>query len=510
MSQQSTFDYIIVGSGSAGAVVANRLSQNPDTRVLLLEAGPPDDYEDVHNVTGFTKLWGSDIDWNITTTEQPGLNGRALTITQGKVLGGSTQLHAMMYVRGSHLDYDHWCASGADGWSYADVLPHLRAIEDYDGGASEYRGTGGGLYVRTGYDPNSVSEPFLNAAVELGFEGPHSDYNGPRNENMVGPLQFSITRDNQRSSSVEGFLRPVSQRSNLVIETNALVSRVLFEGKRAMGVAYTQNGRQQEAHARREVIISAGTFFSPKLLMHSGIGPAEHLKAHDIPALVDLPGVGQNLQDHMQLLVFYGSKIEVPTTETLCGNILFTRTRPGMNTASPDLQVIFSPTVPGPLAAVMQFPRPVCIFVNILVRPFSRGEVRLSSPDPVDLPIVNPNYLQAEADVQTLVSAVKLCRKLAGTKAFAAVNDGEMVPGEGTDLEAYVRGEASTLWHPAGTCKIGRDAMAVVDPHLRVYGVEGLRVADASVMPTVTAGNTNAPAAMIGDKAASLILNSGT
>ncbi len=506
MSQQQTFDYIIVGSGASGAVVANRLSQDADVRVLLLEAGPPDEYEDVRNVTGFTKLWGSDLDWKIKTTEQPGLNGRALMITQGNLLGGSSQLHAMMYVRGCHLDYDQWCASGADGWSYTDVLPHLKAIEDYEGGASEYRGAGGGLHIRTGYDPNAVSEPFLNAAVELGFEGPHSDYNGPRNENMVGPLQFSITPDGRRGSSVEGFLRPISQRTNLVIETNAPVSKVLFEGKRAVGVAYMQNGQPQQARAEREVIISAGTFFSPKLLMLSGIGPAEQLKAHDIPVLVDLPGVGQNLQDHMQLAVIYGSKVAVPTTETLCGNILFTRTRAGMDTASPDLQIIFSPTVPGPLAQAMQFPRPVCIFVNILVRPFSRGEVRLRSANPQDLPIVNPNYLQADADVQTLVSAVKLCRELASTEAFAVVNDGELVPGEGTDLVEYVRNQASTLWHPAGTCKIGRDMLSVVDPHLRVYGVEGLRVADASVMPTVTAGNTNAPCAMIGDKAARMIL----
>jgi choline dehydrogenase len=502
---QLKFDYIIVGSGSAGAVVANRLSADPNVRVLLLEAGPPDEYEDVRNVTGFTKLWGSDLDWKIMTTEQPGLNGRALMITQGNLLGGSTQLHAMMYVRGCHLDYDQWCASGADGWSYQDVLPHLKAIENYDGGASEYRGVGGGLHVRTGYDPNSVSEPFLNAAVELGFEGPHSDYNGPRNENMVGPLQFSITPEGRRGSSVESFLRPVSARTNLVIETNAPVSKVLFEGKRAVGVAYTQNGQPQQARAEREVIISAGAFFSPQLLLLSGIGPADHLKEHDIPVLVDLPGVGQNLQDHMQLPVIYGSKIAVPTTETLCGNILFTRTRPGMDTASPDLQVIFSPTVPGPLAAAMQFPNPVCIFVNILVRPFSRGEVRLRSANPQDLPLVNPNYLQADADVQTLVSAVKLCRELAATSAFATVNDGEIAPGEGTDLVEYVRSQAATLWHPAGTCKMGRDRLAVVDPQLRVYGVEGLRVVDASVMPTVTAGNTNAPTAMIGDKVAGMI-----
>ncbi len=506
MSNKPTFDYIIVGSGASGAVVANRLSRSPGTRVLLLESGPPDEHEDLNSVTGFTRQWGGPFDWKIATTEQPGLGGRSIVINQGNVLGGSTALHAMMYVRGSHLDYDLWNAQGADGWSYADVLQHFKAIENFDGGANEYRGVGGELNVITGYDPNSVSEPFLNAAVELGFEGPRGDYNAARNENVAGPLQFSITKEGRRASSTQAFLRPVMHRTNLTVETGALVTKVLFDGKRAVGVAYVQDGQERQAYVEREVVISGGAFLSPKLLMLSGIGPADHLRAHGIPVVADLPGVGANLQDHMQLPIVYNSNVQVPMTQTLCGNILFKQTRPGMAAASPDLQLIFSPTVPGPLAPVLPFPPTVCIFIAVLARPFSRGEVRLRSANPQELPIVNPNYLSVDADVQTLVSAVKLVRELTATKAFAQANGGEIVPGEGADLEGFIRAQASTIWHPAGTCKIGRDALAVVDPQLRVYGVEGLRVADASVMPTVTAGNTNVPCAMIGDRAAAFIL----
>jgi choline dehydrogenase len=395
---------------------------------------------------------------------------------------------------------------GADGWSFADVLPHFRAIEDYDKGESKYRGACGGLHVRTGFDPNALSEPFLNAAVELGFDGPYGDYNAADNTNVVGPLQFSITADGRRASAVEGFLKPARSRANLTILTEARVTRVLFEGSRAVGVEYLKDGQTQTARASHETIISAGAFMSPKLLMLSGIGPADHLKANNIAVQVDSPGVGQNLQDHLQLPVVYNATRELPPTKTLCGNILFAKTRSGMEMESPDLQMIFSPTVPIPLAAFLQFPNPVSIFIPILVRPFSRGEVRLRSSDPMAMPIVNPNYLSCDADVQTLKSGVELVRRLAATRSFAPVNAGEMAPGEGGDVEGYVRTQCTTIWHPAGTCKMGRDALSVVDPQLRVYGVEGLRVADASIMPTVTAGNTNAPSAMIGHRLSDFLL----
>jgi len=506
MATLRAFDYIIIGSGASGAVIANRLSADPGRTVLVLEAGGPDTSPDIEDPGGFVKLWNSDVDWRFSSEPQRGMGGRQIVINQGRVLGGSTSINAMMYVRGNPLNFDMWNALGADGWSFKDVLPYFKKSEDYEGGASQYHGVGGLLHIRDCPDDVMRSEPFLRGATELGYDGPHWDYNGERQENGAGLLQFHIRPDGKRASASNAFLAPAMGRPNLTVETGAEVARIVFDGKRAVAVEYRQRGHQHRAHVNGEVIVSAGAFQSPKILMLSGIGPAAHLREHGIASVADLPGVGQNLQDHVQLPVVFRSKSDMPNTTLLTGNAIFVRTRSGMAAAPPDLQLNFTPSIPRPLAPMLDLGGPASIFLPILVQPFSIGEVRLRSADPYDAPVIDPNYLSRDADVEVLVKAVRLSRDIARTKAYSVLNGGELAPGEGADLAAYARGQGQTLWHPAGTCKIGRDARAVVDPELRVYGVEGVRVADASVMPTVTSGNTVAACFMIGEKAADMIL----
>jgi choline dehydrogenase len=505
MQTGKSFDYVVIGGGAAGCVVTNRLSAKANAEVLLLEAGDLDDDPRIANVGEAVELWGSDLDWQFDSEEQPGMNGRRILINQGKVLGGGTSVNAMMYVRGNPRNFDMWNALGADGWSYEDVLPYFMKLEDYDGGASQYHSVGGPLSVRDCPDDAVRSEAFMLAATELGYAGPHWDVNGAQQENGAGLLQFNIDRHGKRASAATAFVRPVLDRPNLTVETGAEATRILFDGTRVIGVEYIRNGQTQQVNVGREVILSAGAFLSPKLLMLSGIGPADHLRAHGIDVVAELPGVGQNLQDHVQLPVVYRSRVEAPMPSVLTGNVLFVRTRPGMSAAPPDLQLNFTPAVPEPLSPVMDFGGPACVFLPILVQPYSRGEVKLRSTHWQDPPLINPNYLQCETDVQVLANAVQLIRELANTKAFAELNGGEIAPGDG-DVEQYIRSQSSTLWHPAGTCKIGYDAQAVADPRLRVYGVEGLRVGDASVMPTITSGNTAAACFMIGEKMADLIL----
>ena len=508
MNTNNFFDYIIVGGGASGAILASRLSANPDRTVLLLEAGPADSNPDIADPARFVRLWGSALDWKLETENQPGLGNRKLIINQGRVLGGGASLNAMMYVRGNRANFDQWNARGADGWSYADLLPYFKKVEDFEGGASEFHGVGGPIRIRECPDPAMRSEPFMLAAKELGYDGPYWDYNGARQENGAGLLQFHMRDDGSRANPTTAYLDPARTRPNLTVLTGAEATRVLLTGTRATGVEYVQDGATHTTRAEREVVLCAGTFFSPKLLLQSGIGPAAELRALGIAVVADLPGVGKNLQDHMQLSAVYRSKVDHPQPTLLTGNILFMKTRPGMSAAAPDLQLNFTPAVPKPLAPFLpDFGGPACIFLAILTQPFSIGEVTLRSADPAAAPRINPNYLQQEADVQVFRSAMKLIREMAGTKAFAGINGGELAPGA-ADLDGFIRSQSSTLWHPAGTCKIGRDALAVVDPDLRVYGVDGLRVADGSVMPTVTTGNTVAACFVIGEKAADLILAS--
>ena len=502
---KSNCHYVIIGAGASGSVIANRLSENPDIQVVLLEAGEWTQSADVLDLGGFVKSWGSSIDWAIPTTPQASMGDRALTINQGKLVGGSTSINAMMYVRGNAANFDQWQEMGADGWSYKEVLPFFKKIESYEGGASAYRSTGGELSIRDCPDEVMKSNEFLNGAVELGYDGPNWDYNGERQENGAGLLQFHITADGKRASAATAFLQPVMNRPNLTIITGAEVTQILISEGQAYAVKYQKNGRTEQIYASKEIVVSAGTLNTPKILMLSGIGPTEQLLKFGIQVQLDLPGVGQNLQDHVQLPVIFKANVERPMTQLLTGNAIFVRTKD--NAVAPDLQLNFTPSIPEPLSPLLpDFGGNVCLFLPILVQPKSVGEVKLKSNNPSDTLLVNPNYLHEEADMEVFRKAVVLIRKLSKTKAFSVLNGGEIAPGDG-NIDQYIRSQSSTLWHPTGTCKMGNDPMSVVDSRLRIKRIAGLRVADASVMPNITSGNTVAVCFMIGEKAADMILN---
>ncbi|GAA6614737.1 GMC family oxidoreductase [Scytonema sp. NUACC26] len=499
------YDYIVIGAGSAGCVVANRLTEDSDTTVLLLEAGNPDTKPEIYIPAECISLLGSEVDWGYFSEPEPYLNHRKMLCSRGKVLGGSSSINFMMYVRGNPHDYDRWRSLGNPGWGYQDVLPYFKKSEHQQRDASEFHGVDGELSVTDLMTPAVVSQRFVDACVSMGYNY-NPDFNGIQQEG-VGPYQLTV-KDGKRHSAAAAFLLPILDRPNLTVTTGALVTRLLLEGTRAVGVEYLHKGTLHQVRVNQEVILSAGTFDSPKLLMLSGIGDAKHLQAMGISVTVDLPGVGQNLQDHLLACVVQEATQDVYPAITSNGVEagLFLHSKDNLESA-PDLQFFFGPIQflsPGYTPADFGFTGTVS-----LTHPQNIGSVNLRSSNPNDSPTIQMNYLQNQADVQKLVEGMKLIRQLFQSNAFDEFRGKEIAPGSHIQsdavLETYIRDTCSTVWHPVGTCKMGTDSMAVVDSELRVYGVEGLRVVDASIMPTITTGNTNAPTIMIGEKAADLI-----
>lgn len=522
-------DYIIVGAGSAGCVLANRLSADPQNKVLLLEAGGADTNPWIHVPVGYFKtMHNPKLDWCYRTEPDEGIAGRHLQWPRGKVLGGSSSLNGLLYVRGQREDYDRWASLGNKGWSYADVLPYFKKSEDQERGASEYHGVGGPLKVSDLRLRRPIADYFIAAAKDIGIPF-NEDYNGATQEG-VGYFQ-QTAHNGLRCSTAKGFLKPVRNRANLIVETNAQTTRVLFEGKRAVGVEYQQGGKLCQAMAKAEVILASGAIGSPQILQNSGVGSAKLLQNLGIPVVHNLLGVGENLQDHLQVRLVLKTRertlndeVNNPINKLWIGmQYLFARTGPLTLAASqvtiftrsspaaerPDIQFHMQPLSadkPGEGA------HPFSAFTSSVcqLRPFSRGRVEIQSANPLQYPAIHPNYLSDERDHPVVVGGIKVARRIAQAPSLAPHIISEFVPGAQfqTDDELLdaARRYSQSIYHPAGTCKMGHDAMAVVDDRLRVHGIQNLRVVDASIMPELISGNTNAPTIMIAEKAADMIL----
>lgn len=502
-----TFDYIVAGAGAAGCVIAARLSEDSNVNVLLLEAGGDDTFftnTRFLDLASLFSLWTPATDWGYVTEPAPGANGRGIPITQGKVLGGGSSTNGRIFLRGNRRDYDGWAAMGNTGWGYNDVLPYFKKYENYNGPDSEYHGKGGPVSVIDLPSPTPIAQAFMQSAIDHGFNGP-ADVNGAKQENSVAYCQSTTTPELERASTAVAYIKPIrGVRKNFTLETEAQVTRILFEGTRAVGVEYVQNGQTKQARASSEVICSFGGFNEPKMLMQSGIGPADHLKQMGIPVVADLPGVGQNLQDHLLVRMSWHLKQKQPSLIILSEVNLFTYAM-APETASPDLQYMFAPFFFPEYGALEDG----ITLVPVIAQPESTGTVRLRSNNPMDPPVISMNYLAVQKDVDVLLRGIELGYELMDSKHLEPFKGEEVVPGvargDKAAMEKYVRDTAVTVWHPSCTCRMGTDDMAVVDPTLRVRGVQGLRVADCSVMPKIVNANLQATVIMIGEKAADMI-----
>ena len=526
----AVFDYVIVGAGTAGCALAGRLAEDPTTRVCLIEAGGSDRHPFISTPALVAAAIGTRrLNWRFETVPQAHLNGRRIPQPRGRVVGGSGSINGMVYSRGNCRDYDDWAAAGATGWSYADVLPYfLRTENNQDLPASQYHGHGGPMNVMRPRGPNQLNRDFIAATQSLGFPGTE-DFTGVTNEG-VGFRQ-GVIRGGKRETTARAFLRPALARGRVALYTDALVLRVLVEDGRAVGVVYEREGREHQVRAAREVILSAGTIQSPQLLLLSGIGPAAQLQASAIQPVHDLPGVGRNLQDHLACPVLmrtanstsYGISARAlprglwnvfqyllgrsgPFASNVFESVAFLKTAPALD--RPDVQFVFQPAArPRP-----DFPLPIghgYAISPVSLYPRSRGSITLRSPDPHEAPAIDPALLSVPEDIQPLIRAIKLARRILAAPQFARYQATEVAPGFATqsdaDIAEFIRNSSYTVHHQVGTCRMGEHPDAVVDSQLRLRGLHGLRVVDASVMPSIIGGNTNAVVVMIAEKAADLI-----